>query len=74
MAKATGRKSTDLIRDAVDGLLLGVSPIELAQLDEATRLAETDIKAMVTALDANTKSHKAFLAEIGKLRASADAS
>ncbi len=68
-AKATGRKSSDLVREAVDGLLLGVSPVELAQLDEATRRAEADIKAMVKALDANAKSHKAFMAEITKLRA-----
>ena len=73
-AKATGRKSSDLVREAVDGLLLGVSPVELAQLDEATKRAEADIKAMVKALDANAKSHKAFMAEIGKLRASADVS
>jgi predicted DNA-binding protein len=69
-AKATGRKSSDLVREAVDGLLLGVSPIELAQLDEATKRAEADIKAMVKALDANAKSHKAFMSEITRLRAS----
>jgi predicted DNA-binding protein len=69
-AKATGRKSSDLVREAVDGLLLGVSPVELAQLDEATKRAEADIKAMVKALDANAKSHKAFMAEIARLRAS----
>lgn len=74
MAKATGRKSSDLIRDAVDGLLLAGSPTELAQFDEATQRAEADIKAMVKALDANAKSHKSFMAEIGKLRASADVS
>jgi predicted urease superfamily metal-dependent hydrolase len=71
-AKATGRKSSDLVREAVDGLLLGVSPVELAQLDEATRRAEADIKAMVKALDANAKSHKSFMAEITKLRASSE--
>jgi predicted DNA-binding protein len=73
-AKATGRKSSDLVREAVDGLLLGVSPVELAQLDEATRRAEADIKAMVKALDANAKDHKAFMAEITKLRTAAKAS
>jgi predicted urease superfamily metal-dependent hydrolase len=69
-AKATGRKSSDLVREAVDGLLLGVSPVELTQLDEATKRAEADIKAMVKALDANARNHKAFMAEITKLRAS----
>ena len=70
-AKATGRKSSDLLREAVDGLLLGLSPIELAQLDEATKRAAADIKAMVKALDANAKRHKAFMAEIATLRTAA---
>ena len=73
-AKATGRKSSDLVREAVDGLLLGVSLNELAQLDEATKRAEVDIKAMVKALDANARSHKTFMAEMAKLRAAAAAS
>jgi hypothetical protein len=71
-ARATGRKSSDLVREAVDALLLGVSPAELAQLDEATRHAEADIKAMVKTLDANAKGHKAFMAEMARLRAAAD--
>ena len=44
------------------------APGELLQLDEATRHAEVHIKLMVKALDANAKSHKAFMAEIAKLR------
>jgi Ribbon-helix-helix protein, copG family len=71
-AKAAGRKSSDLLREAVDALLLGVNPTELAQLDEASRRAEVDLKAMVKTLDANAKGHKAFLAEMAKLRAAAD--
>jgi predicted DNA-binding protein len=74
VAKATGRKSSDLVREAVDGLLLGVSQTELAQLDEATKRAAVDIKAMVKALDANARSHKAFMAEMARLRAAAAAS
>jgi len=70
-AKATGRNSSDLLREAVDALLLGVNPEELRQLDEATRRAESDIKAMVKSLDANARHHKAFMAEIAQLRASA---
>lgn len=70
-AKATGRKASDLIREAVDALLLGVNPEELKQLDEATRHAEVDIKEMVKSLDANAKGHKAFMAEIAKLRQAA---
>lgn len=72
-AKATGRKASDLIREAIDGLLLGVNPDELRQLDEATKRAEIDLKATVKAFDANAKSHKAFMAEITKLREAAAA-
>lgn len=71
MAKATGRKSSDLVREAVDELLLGVKADELAQLDEASKRAEAEIKEMVDALDVNAKSHMALMAEIGKLRAAA---
>lgn len=70
-ARATGRKSSDLLREAVDALLLGVSPDELRQLDEATKRAEVDLAAMVKSLDANAKGHKAFMAEIAKLREAA---
>jgi hypothetical protein len=68
-AKATGRKSSDLMREAVDALLLGVNTSELHQLDAATRQAEVDLKAMVKALDANAKSHRSFMVEMTKLRA-----
>jgi hypothetical protein len=68
-AKASGRKSSDLMREAVDALLLGVNTGELHQLDAATRQAEVDLKAMVKALDANSKSHRSFMAEMTKLRA-----
>jgi hypothetical protein len=70
-AKATGRKSSDLMREAVDGLLLGVNPEELRQLDETTRRAEADITSMIKTLDANAKSHKAFMAQIARLRKAA---
>ncbi len=71
-AKATGRKSSDLLREAVDALLLGVNTEELLQLEEATKRAEKDINAMVKTLDANAKGHKAFMAEIAKLRGAAE--
>ena len=67
-AKATGRQSSDLMREAVDALLLGVNTSELHQLDAATRQAEVDLKAMVKALDANSRSHRSFMAEMTKLR------
>jgi hypothetical protein len=71
-ARRTGRKSSDLVREAVDALLLGVNPEELKQLDEATKRAEADIKGMVATLDANAKRHKAFMAQMAKLQKAVD--
>jgi hypothetical protein len=68
-ARKTGRKASDLVREAVDGLLLGVNPDELRQLDEATRRAEKDLLAMVECLDANALEHRAFVTAMRKLRA-----
>ena len=68
MAKKQGRKSSDLLRDAVDAALLGVNMAELKQLDEATKRAEADLKEVVRTLDANARAHKAFMAEIANLR------
>ena len=71
-AKASGRNTSDLLREAVDALLLGVNPDDLRQLDIASRRAEEDIAAMLKALDANAKSHKSFMAEIARLRAESE--
>jgi hypothetical protein len=70
----TGCKSSDHGNEVVDSLLRDVSPEELLQLDEATKRCEVDIRAIVKALDANTENHTAFMAEIAKLRASAEES
>jgi Arc/MetJ-type ribon-helix-helix transcriptional regulator len=67
-ARKTGRNSSELVREAVDALLLGVNAAELKQLDEASKRAEADIRDMIAALDANAKRHKAFMAEIERLR------
>lgn len=72
-AKQSGRRSSDLVREAVDALLLGVSPDEIRQLDEATRRAEADIRDMVKVLDANAEQHRQFIKEMRKLRATRDA-
>jgi hypothetical protein len=70
-AKASGRKASDLIREAVDAMLLGVNPEELRQLDTATRHAEADIRSMVDLLDTNSLRHAEFMAEITALRLAA---
>jgi hypothetical protein len=67
-AKEVGRKSSDLLRDAVDAAVLGVNMMELRQLDEATKRAALDLKATVKLLDANAKAHKVFMVELAKLR------
>jgi hypothetical protein len=67
-AKKSGRKTSDLVREAVDALLLGVSTEELKQLDEATKRAEADIQEMVKILDGNARQHRSFMTEIAKLR------
>jgi hypothetical protein len=68
-AKKSGRKASDLVREAVDALLLGVSTEDLKQLDAATKRAEAGNKDMLKILDANAKQHKAFMTEIAELRA-----
>lgn len=70
-AKKSGRKASDLVREAVDALLLGVNSDELKQLDVATRQAEADIKQMLASLDKNAKAHNAFMTEMGRLRSAA---
>ncbi len=72
-AKATGRKSSDLVREAVDALLLGINTDELRQLDEATRRAEIDIREMVSTLEHSGQAHREFMAEMAVLRAGAAA-
>ena len=72
-AKKLNRKPSDLLRDAVDALLLGVNTGEIKQLDEATKRTEIELKAMVKTLDANAKEHKAFMSAITKMRKSAEA-
>jgi hypothetical protein len=69
-AKQSGRKPAELMRDALDALLLGVNTAELHQLDEATKRAEVDLKSMVKSLDTNAKQHSVFMTELNKLRKS----
>lgn len=67
-AKKMNRTPSELLRDAVDALLLGVTTEELKQLDEASKLAKLELDAMVSVLEANTKAHKTFMNTISKLR------
>lgn len=67
-AKRSGRKVAEVMRDAVDAALLGVTTDELRLLDEASLKAGEFIDAMRTDLATNTKDHKSFMREIAKLR------
>ena len=68
-AKKSGRTLSELLRDAGETALLGVTSEEVIQLDAATRRAEADLKEIVRILDADAKGHRAFLAAMKKMRA-----
>jgi ATP-dependent protease HslVU (ClpYQ) peptidase subunit len=67
-AKRSGRKVSDVMRDAVDAALLGVTADELKLLDEASRKASDHIKGMREDLASNTKDHKHFMRIMAKLQ------
>lgn len=70
-AKKTGRSVSDLMRDAVDAALAGVTTDELKTLDQGTRKAQEDIQSMLTELKANTGEHNDFLRQMAKLQKAA---
>jgi flavodoxin len=67
-AKRSGRKVAEVMRDAVDAALLGVTTDELTRLDEASRKAGEFIDAIRVDLANNTKEHNSFMRQITKLR------
>lgn len=70
-AKKTGRSVSELMRDAVDAAIAGVTTDELKTLDQGTRKAQADIQSMLTDLKANTDEHRAFMREMAKLQKAA---
>ena len=70
-AKQSGRKVSELMREAVDAAIAGVTTEDLRVLDEGTRRAQGDIKAMLAELKTNTDEHSAFMREIAKLQKAA---
>ena len=70
-AKKTGRSVSELMRDAVDAAIAGVTTDELKTLDQGTRKAQDDIHAMLAEMGANTTEHKAFMREMSKLQKAA---
>jgi predicted RNA-binding protein len=70
-AKRNGRKVAEIMRDAVDAALLGVTADDLKLLDEASRKASTFIAEIREDLASNSKDHKAFMREMAKLQKAA---
>lgn len=67
-AKKAGQSVSELMREAVDAAIAGVTLDELKTLDEGTRKAQTDLRFMVAELKANASEHSAFMREINKLQ------
>ncbi len=71
-AKQAGRSVSDLMREAVDAAILGVTSADIKLLDEGTKKAQTDITAMLGDLKANAKEHGDFMKQIAKIRKASD--
>ena len=67
-AKRAGRSVSDLMREAVDAAILGITSEDIKVLDEGTKKAQSDIVAMLGDLRQNAKEHKDFMREIKRLR------
>ncbi len=70
-AKKSGRKVSEIMRDAVDAAIAGVTLDEIHMLDMGTQRAQDDIGAMLLQLKENTSEHTAFMREIAKLQKAA---
>lgn len=67
-AKKSGKKVSEIMRDAVDAAIVGVTLEDIKLLDEGTRRAQGDLSAMLADLKGNTKEHTAFMRQITKLQ------
>jgi hypothetical protein len=68
-AKKAGRSVSELMREAVDAAILGITSADIKLLDEGTKKAQTDISAMLAELKGNAKEHSDFMKKIRKLKA-----
>jgi hypothetical protein len=71
LAKKSGRKVSELMRDAVDAAIAGVTLEEIQTLDMGTQRAQADISAVLTQLKENSGEHTAFMREMSKLQKAA---
>ena len=67
-AKKTGRKISELMRDAVDAAIAGITLEDLKTLDEGTKRVHQHITSMREDLQANNNEHTAFMREMAKLQ------
>ncbi len=67
-AKKSGKKVSEIMRDAVDAAIVGVTLEDIKILDEGTKRAQIDLTAMLVDLKGNTKEHSAFMRQIAKLQ------
>ncbi len=67
-AKKSGKKVSEIMRDAVDAAIVGVTLEDIKILDEGTKRAQIDLTAMLVDLKRNTKEHSAFMRQIAKLQ------
>jgi hypothetical protein len=67
-AKKSGKKVSEIMRDAVDAAIVGVTLEDIKMLDEGTKRAQSDLTAMLADLKDNTKEHTAFMRQIAKLQ------
>lgn len=70
-ARQSGRKVSELVREAVDAAIAGVTTDDLRVLDEGSRRAQDELRAMLADLQANAAEHAAFMRQIAKVRKAA---
>jgi predicted DNA-binding protein len=72
-AKKSGRNVSEIMREAVDTVIAGVTLDDLKLLDEGTKRTQDEINAMLAQLKDNTSEHTSFMRNITKLQKAAAA-
>ncbi len=67
-AKKSGRKVSELMRDAVDAAIAGVTLEDLKTLDEGTRRAHQNISGIRDDLNTNSSEHTTFMRQMAQLQ------
>jgi hypothetical protein len=67
-AKKSGKKVSEIMRDAVDAAIAGVTLDDIKLLDEGTKRAQSDIHSMLSELAENKTEHSAFMKDIAEVK------